>query len=273
MKNPTFTTLAQNTHTKRQINHLKNNSMKNITSLRFRFSVLFLLFGLSFVQAQNKYISNQFLTNYYLNATDQKVDSDPIKSNWDEAAWEIVPVNIENENMVFIVNVKSDLALTANEKSVFLSARDNNSSLQKWKLVFDKKTETCTIQNESNSKYLINWSKPDELGLSEFVIFAQCSWFITDVKEQIEIDENTLVLYTLPTCGRCKSTREYLKSNNIKFVEYDIKGDKLNKEKMYEQLYSKTKFKGGSVTMPVIVYKDEISYSIKNLDKFLKELK
>jgi glutaredoxin len=64
-----------------------------------------------------------------------------------------------------------------------------------------------------------------------------------------------------------------LKNNNIQFVEYDIKSDKENKEKMYDQLYSKTKFKGGSVTMPVIIYKNEISYSIKNLDKFLVTIK
>lgn len=92
-------------------------------------------------------------------------------------------------------------------------------------------------------------------------------------EQQLSRDENTLILYTLPTCGRCTKTREYLKNNNIKFVEYDIKSDKVSKEKMYEQLYSKTKFKGGSVTMPVIIYKDEISYSIKNLDKFLKTIK
>lgn len=234
-------------------------------------TAVFTLFAMSSF-SQNKYISNQFLKNYYVNVNNGKLVSNPIKSTWKEAEWNFIQVD-GSENVFHLVNVSSNLSLDINGDKLELKTLDKNSKTQQWKLTLDEKKGTYTIQNNSNSKYLINWSKPDDLGLCEFYIYAQCSWLISDVKEKTVVSENAIEIYTMASCGRCKYAKQYMKDNNIAFVEYDIK-DETNSSNMYQNLEEKTKYKSGSsVQMPVIIYKNEVSYNIKSMEKFMDGLK
>lgn len=35
----------------------------------------------------------------------------------------------------------------------------------------------------------------------------------------------SVTIYTTPNCGYCKIAKDYFKSNNIKFTEYDVSLD------------------------------------------------
>lgn len=241
--------------------------MKNLLS-----TIIFIFLATSFF-SQKKYIANQFLSNYFMNVSGGKLLSNPMKSNWKEAEWSLIQVDKNVQNVFKLVNVSSNLALDVSGDKLLLVALDSSSKTQQWKLTLDEKKGTTTIQNNSNSKYLINWSKPDELGLCDYFIYAQCSWIISDAKEKVEVSANTVEIYTMSSCGRCKYAKQYMTDNNIKFVEYDIK-DKVNNSNMYQTLEEKTKFKSGStIKMPVIVYSNEVSYNIKDMDAFMKEFK
>ena len=80
-----------------------------------------------------------------------------------------------------------------------------------------------------------------------------------------------LTIFTKPGCGRCAYTIEYLKKNNIAYTEYST-SDKSNNAKMWSTLRDSGKFKGGSISMPVVVINGETYFSIPNLKEFTESI-
>ena len=54
-----------------------------------------------------------------------------------------------------------------------------------------------------------------------------------------------VLIYTTPTCGYCRATKEFLKEKNIPFTEIDVGSDRDKAKEMIE--------KSGQMGVPVIV--------------------
>ncbi len=54
-----------------------------------------------------------------------------------------------------------------------------------------------------------------------------------------------VTVYTTPTCGFCKLTKDFLRKNNIAFTEHDVSMDSAKAQEMVE--------KSGQMGVPVIV--------------------
>lgn len=52
-------------------------------------------------------------------------------------------------------------------------------------------------------------------------------------------------IYTTPTCGFCKLTKDFLKKNNVSFTEFDVSADTAKAQEMVE--------KSGQMGVPVVV--------------------
>lgn len=52
-------------------------------------------------------------------------------------------------------------------------------------------------------------------------------------------------IYTTPTCGFCKMAKEYLKSKNLAYEEYDVSTDAAKRQEMIEIT--------GQIGVPVII--------------------
>lgn len=57
-----------------------------------------------------------------------------------------------------------------------------------------------------------------------------------------------VTIYTTPTCGYCKATKEFFTNNNVQYTEVDVSS---NQEKAREMIE-----KSGQMGVPVIVVKD-----------------
>ena len=57
-------------------------------------------------------------------------------------------------------------------------------------------------------------------------------------------------IYTTPTCAFCKLAKEYFKSKNIEYDEFNVATDAQKRQEMVE--------KTGSLSVPVIIIGDKI---------------
>lgn len=71
-----------------------------------------------------------------------------------------------------------------------------------------------------------------------------------------------VVIYSTPTCHYCNLTKEFLKENNVEYVDYNVAEDTAKRAEMIE--------KSGQMGVPVIMIKDEMMIGF-NEDK-LREL-
>lgn len=62
--------------------------------------------------------------------------------------------------------------------------------------------------------------------------------------------ENTVTIYTTPTCGWCGAVKEHLKANNVTFEEVDVAADMSRAREMVE--------KSGQYGVPVVDINGEI---------------
>jgi len=92
---------------------------------------------------------------------------------------------------------------------------------------------------------------------------------IQDVDEDIK--GSSPIVYTMAGCGRCNFAREYLKENNIPFIEMSTSDDKINSQ-MFEAITKSGKYNGGSVKMPVIVHNSEVYFNIPDLESLLASI-
>lgn len=54
-----------------------------------------------------------------------------------------------------------------------------------------------------------------------------------------------VTVYTTPTCGFCKLTKDFLRKNNVSFTEFDVSTDSAKAQEMVE--------KSGQMGVPVIL--------------------
>lgn len=85
------------------------------------------------------------------------------------------------------------------------------------------------------------------------------------------IASGDLMVFTQKGCSRCDYTIEYLKTNNINFVEYATE-DKSNNNKMWSAIQKSETPDVDRITMPVIVKDGNVYLSIKDLEEFLMKL-
>lgn len=85
------------------------------------------------------------------------------------------------------------------------------------------------------------------------------------------IGQETIEIYTMNGCGRCAYAVKYATDNNLNFAEYSTEKT-ANNSKMWNLVQNSGKFKGGSITMPVIAYNGNVSFNIKNLGEFMSKL-
>ncbi len=80
----------------------------------------------------------------------------------------------------------------------------------------------------------------------------------------VEINPSKINVFTKDGCGRCASAIKLLTEKNIAFLELNTSVHYPNTTLMFNKLEA-SGFKGGSVTMPVIVYKDKVYYNIPDM--------
>ncbi len=85
----------------------------------------------------------------------------------------------------------------------------------------------------------------------------------------IELNPSIVNIFTKDGCGRCAFAVKYLTDNKIKFNELNTTVHHPNNALMFDKLEA-AGFKGGSVTMPVIVYKDKVYYNMQDMAAILK---
>ena len=83
--------------------------------------------------------------------------------------------------------------------------------------------------------------------------------------------QKVVEIYTMDGCGRCSYAVKYAKENNLDYKEY-ITENATHNSKMWSLVPNSDKFKGGSITMPVIVSKGEVSFNINDLSGFMAKL-
>lgn len=88
----------------------------------------------------------------------------------------------------------------------------------------------------------------------------------------IQLNPVKVNVFTQDGCGRCAFVVNYLETNKIPYTELNTTIHSPNQDLMFDQL-EKAGFKGNSIKMPVVVFKDKTYYDIKDLEKFVEGLK
>jgi glutaredoxin-like YruB-family protein len=75
--------------------------------------------------------------------------------------------------------------------------------------------------------------------------------------------DKAITIYSTPTCHFCQLTKEFLKSHDIPFTDYDVASDLEKRQEMIE--------KSGQMGVPVIFIDDEmmIGFDRERLSKLL----
>ncbi len=60
---------------------------------------------------------------------------------------------------------------------------------------------------------------------------------------------NNIKIYTTPSCGYCKMAKEYFKSKDLQYEEYDIAADAEKRQEMIKMT--------GQMSVPVIIVNDK----------------
>ena len=59
-----------------------------------------------------------------------------------------------------------------------------------------------------------------------------------------------VAIYSTPTCTYCAAAKEFMKKNNVSYVEYDVAADKERRTEMIE--------KSGQMGVPVIIVGNDL---------------
>ena len=87
----------------------------------------------------------------------------------------------------------------------------------------------------------------------------------------VQINNNKINVFSKEGCPRCEFVINYLETNKIPYTELNMTLHQPNNELMFDKL-QEAGFKDNTVQLPVIIYKDNISYNIKDLKTFVKTL-
>jgi len=102
------------------------------------------------------------------------------------------------------------------------------------------------------------------LMVSSYPMFAQES-----IKADSLDSSKELLFFSNDGCGKCAATKSYLDKHQMPYHKIPIKE---NRSLMYEYVHKKTGGKNVGVGYPLLVYKDHIYFSIKDLTTTLKEI-
>jgi glutaredoxin len=80
-----------------------------------------------------------------------------------------------------------------------------------------------------------------------------------------------VTIYTMPGCGRCSYTINYMKKNNIPYTEFST-SDRENNIKMWKVIRDSGKSAGGSISMPVVVINEQTYFSMPDLKGFTESI-
>jgi len=94
---------------------------------------------------------------------------------------------------------------------------------------------------------------------------------LTTVNCSFLLAQGPIEIYTMQGCGRCSYAVSYMDKNNIKYVEYSTDNDD-NNAKMWALVQNSPDFKGGSISMPVIVKQGSVNFNIKDMEGFMAKL-
>jgi len=59
-----------------------------------------------------------------------------------------------------------------------------------------------------------------------------------------------VIMYTTPTCGWCRRTKDYFQEHNVSYIEKDVSSDSAARAEMFE--------KSGQMGVPVITIDDDV---------------
>ncbi len=113
------------------------------------------------------------------------------------------------------------------------------------------------------SKYSYRYEK--KIAISE--AYKKEQW--EQLNDHSKINEG-IVVFNRNSCGRCTYTTDYLIENGVSFKIVDISTSKKN-QALLNHILSEKGIRG-SYRTPIILVNGELSYSHKNLERFLKQL-
>jgi glutaredoxin 3 len=75
--------------------------------------------------------------------------------------------------------------------------------------------------------------------------------------------DQTVTIYTTPTCHFCQMSKEYFKANNVSYTEYNVASDMEKRQEMID--------KSGQMGVPVIFIGEEmiVGFDKKRFDELL----
>lgn len=230
--------------------------------------IVTLTFGLLSTSAQDKYLSNQFFSSNFLQVKNNVPTSQPIEGDGKYGEWQIVET--EKSGHVILLNIVDNKALCEVGNKIELCQKDVSDKQQIWTMISND-DDTYSFTNAKTGKYLINWGPPDDIGVCDYKLAGQVNWYLSDANETTLAKPGDIIVYTKPGCGRSEYIIDYLKSNQISYVEYST-SNKMYQTKMLDDLLNYGNFKEGKITFPVILHEENIHYNIKNLEKFVHKL-
>jgi glutaredoxin len=127
---------------------------------------------------------------------------------------------------------------------------------------------SLSINSETDCSYESSVSYTKKVVPKKLTHSASASPKLTN----IQMNTNKVNVFTKDGCGRCTFVIKYLEDNKIPYVELNTSAHEPNNDLMFDEL-QKSGFKSGSVSMPVVIYNGKTSYSITNLQEFVKTLK
>jgi glutaredoxin len=93
----------------------------------------------------------------------------------------------------------------------------------------------------------------------------------TEATPMSELVEDRMNIFTKKGCSRCRRVIEQLSARKIPFKEFDTSASNRHNDLMFNML-RQSGFKGGSVTMPVILMEGKVLYDLSDIDKWLESL-
>jgi len=104
--------------------------------------------------------------------------------------------------------------------------------------------------------------------MKRFLIFAV---FILSSLTLYAQSPAEVTIYTMPGCGRCSYTINYMNNNKIPYKEFST-SDRENNIKMWKVIRDSGKSAGGSISMPVVVINEQTYFSMPDLKGFTESI-
>lgn len=184
---------------------------------------------------------------------------------------ELMDVKQDNEVLLYAQNNRSEeveITLHADIKGYTSSVSIPHTMKIATKTREKVLTLTPTQEIEHGYQFSVSYNLPGKYSIREI---TPVQTHIQSQSVSTEIDPSKIYIFSKNGCGRCALVTKYLKDKTIGYIELNTSEQQSNNRFMFDQL-EKSGFKGGSVTMPVILYKNKVHYNIPDLTALLKSL-